>query len=67
MEDGHRLSAVVTGNQTFGLTRAAWHGNSTLLRSGADDRRQYQGCLTGKTSWNRDPFLPSDNAESLPS
>jgi hypothetical protein len=23
--------------------------------------------LTGKTSWNRAPFLPSDNAESLPS
>jgi hypothetical protein len=22
--------------------------------------------LTGKTSWNRAPFLPSDNAESLP-
>ena len=26
------------------------------------------GCaMTGKTSWNRAPFLPSDNAESLPS
>ena len=25
-----------------------------------------EAAATGKTSWNRAPFLPSDNAESLP-
>jgi hypothetical protein len=34
MEDGRRLSAVVTGNQTFGLTRAAlaWQLHPAVFR-----------------------------------